>query len=293
MKCQRSAGSGHAAALACELLGAVLAEQREAGLGERAEVLDVDVLDGGEQLDVGGVAAGALRGGGDLLAHAVGVRAHADGVEAGSRAPHDPRLAARDAAVAAVGEEQLVAGAHRAQPDVVDRVDAAPAPGCARATAARSRLRSPPRAPGRRRTPRGPPRRPRSSSRARPGRARRCTARPRPARAARRRPRRRSRPASPRQPPCSAATAPSPTSITGRQSAANTSAARVVERGGLAVLLGRGPRRPGRLGGAPHRGAVDLAAVEEALARQADRGGEPLAVLVDVGAVVARSAGRG
>jgi hypothetical protein len=53
-----------------------------------------------------------------------------------------------------------------------------------------------------------------------------------------------------------------------------------VERGGLAVLLRGRALRAGRLGGAPDRGAVDLLAVEEALARPAGHGGHALAVLV-------------
>ena len=48
----------------------------------------------------------------------------------------------------------------------------------------------------------------------------------------------------------------------------------------------RGRVRTGRLGGAPHGGAVDLLAVQEALARAAGRGGHARPVLVDVGAVV-------
>ena len=93
-------------------------------------------------------------------------------------------------------------------------------------------------------------------------------------------------PASPRQPPCSAATAPSAASRSGRQSATKTERRSVRERRGLTVLVGRRTRGPWRLGGAPHGRAVDLPAVEEALARVTDRRGEPLAVRVDVRAVV-------
>ena len=73
MKCQRKAGQF--CALASSVLRAVLADQVDAGVRERAEVGDVDVLDRGEQLDAGGVAAGALAGGGDLGQH----RARVDG----------------------------------------------------------------------------------------------------------------------------------------------------------------------------------------------------------------------
>ena len=80
MKCQRKPASGQAAALACELLRAVLAEDADARLGERPEVRLREVLHGGQQLDVAGVAAGALRGGGDGRAHAVGVGGDAGGI---------------------------------------------------------------------------------------------------------------------------------------------------------------------------------------------------------------------
>jgi hypothetical protein len=49
----------------------------------------------------------------------------------------------------------------------------------------------------------------------------------------------------------------------------------VGQRGGLPVLLGVRSRVRGRLGRAADLGAVDLAAVEEALARHADLGREP------------------
>jgi hypothetical protein len=61
---------------------------------------------------------------------------------------------------------------------------------------------------------------------------------------------------------------------------------RAAKRGRLPVLLGVRPPGAGRLGGAPHGRAVDLAAVEEALARTARGLGHPAAVLVDVRAVV-------
>ena len=52
----------------------------------------------------------------------------------------------------------------------------------------------------------------------------------------------------------------------------------IVERRRLPVLLDRGPRRSGRLGRAAHARPVDLAPVEEALARVAGRGRQALAV---------------
>ena len=92
-----------------------------------------DVLDRGEHLDVRWVAAGAAAWA--IASRTRGeVGAHARGVEAGRSAPpRDPRLPAGDAAVAAVAEEALGV-AHRAEPDVVDLVDA----GRARSRRARS-----------------------------------------------------------------------------------------------------------------------------------------------------------
>ena len=88
--------------------------------------------------------------------------------------------------------------------------------------------------------------------------------------------------ASPRQPPCSIATAPSATS-SDRQAVGDEHERRRVARArspgrprARAAAAGRAARR------AAHARAVDLAAVEEALARGADGGGEPLAVDVDV-----------
>ena len=86
MKCQRS--SGCALGLGLELLGAVLAHDRQAGLGDHAELLERDVLHRGEQLDLGRVAAGLLRRRGDLLADALGRGAHRLGLQAGDQARH-------------------------------------------------------------------------------------------------------------------------------------------------------------------------------------------------------------
>ena len=48
-----------ASVLLREVLRDVLADQLDAGVGERAELIGRDVLRGREQLDLGGVAAGA------------------------------------------------------------------------------------------------------------------------------------------------------------------------------------------------------------------------------------------
>ena len=46
-------GSGIRARLGDQLLGAVLAEQRDPGLAQRPQLLQCDVLDRGEDLDLG------------------------------------------------------------------------------------------------------------------------------------------------------------------------------------------------------------------------------------------------
>ena len=108
---------------------------RDAGLGEHAELLERDVLDRREDLDVR-VAPRDLR-----RARARGCRRRARRRGRGSAPPREPRLAAGDAAVAAVGEEAL------GRRTIVHRppswTSATPA-ACsrARATALRSSVRS-------------------------------------------------------------------------------------------------------------------------------------------------------
>ena len=99
--------------LGLEVLGAVLADARDAGVGERAEVLERDVLRRRDDLDVARVAPPLAR------AAAAAIRSR---VEAPSRQPRDASLPAGGAVVAAVREEARVA--HRAQPAVVDLLDA-------------------------------------------------------------------------------------------------------------------------------------------------------------------------
>ena len=284
---------GPCGGLGLELLRAVLAEQREAGLGQHADVLDVDVLDRGEQLDVGGIAPGAARGGGDLLAHAVGVLAHADEVEAAHArhttpawrpvTPPSRRCEKNSSSPAQIVHSPvswIVLDAGLAPAVARDRGQVEVALAHARAGHAGERAR-------------GPPRRPRSSSRARPGRAPRSARRPRPARAARRRPRPRSRPRA----RASRRAAPRRRRRRRASPAGSRRRTRARRRPSSAVACpsssAAGRAGPGGSVARRTRGAVHLAAVEEALARQPDGGGEPLAVRVDVGAVVARSAGRG
>ena len=94
--------------LGLELLRAVLAHDRDAGLGEDAELLDRDVLDRREDLDVSSPDLGRAR--------ARGCRRRGARRARGSAPPRDPRLAAGQAAVAAVGEEALASQTvHRPQ----------------------------------------------------------------------------------------------------------------------------------------------------------------------------------
>ena len=212
MKCQRNARMG--GRLRLEVLRAVLADQRDPGLGERPELLERHVLDRGEDLD-------AVR---QLAADPREVGADAGGVEAGDQTRHTtPAWRPVTPAVAAVGEEQAVpAHACTGRRRGSRRTPASAS--WARAIAARSRLR------------RRGARRGRANARvdlladlvaaarARLGRSARSPGRRRRLAQrgdalARSRP-----PPAPRQPQCSAATAPSAASSTGRQSATNTSA---------------------------------------------------------------------
>ncbi len=70
--------------LRLEVLRAVLARDGDPRLGEDAELLERDVLDGGEDLDLGRVAPGA----GDLLADPLEVRAHDARVDAPDQLRH-------------------------------------------------------------------------------------------------------------------------------------------------------------------------------------------------------------
>ena len=59
-----------------QILGAVLTDQRHAGLRERLDVLGADVLDGHEHLDPACVAPGAARRALDAGLHRLQVGAH-------------------------------------------------------------------------------------------------------------------------------------------------------------------------------------------------------------------------
>ena len=234
MKCQRNAGP--VLRLGLQLLGAVLADQVDAGVGERAELGGLEVLDGGQQLDAGRVAADALARGGD--------RARGRARRRRSGRPRDPSLAPGGVALAAVARRSArrrsctgpvswtaldARGAQLGGGDDVERE-------VALADAARRRPRS----------ARGPPPPPRSSSRARSARARR-----RPARRAQRLDPGGDDPA--RQPAPAAVqhrdAAGAPTSAIGRQSAVRTSAPQRRVGGdeavGLAARVAQHRRRRG------------------------------------------------
>jgi hypothetical protein len=266
MKCQRNVAGPRR--LGLELLRAVLAEQRDARLRERAELLERDVLDRGEQLDVAGSRPrGAAR---DLLAHAVGVARRAAPDQARHTTPawrpvtppsrrweknsasahivHRPgvvdlgtpaaRAAARD------GGEVEVALAARGRRSREARVDLLADLVAAAAGAGPSAAVIGPSAPS-------------SRSAATPSA--------------------RMPPASPRQPPCSAATAPRAVSATGE------AVGREHER---APRAARWPDRPSSAAGraadggsaARARAPRAPAAVQEALAGHADGVRQPLAV---------------
>ena len=126
--------------LGLELLRAVLAQQRDAGLGQRAELLRRHVLDGREHLDRVRVAAGRGTPRRSSRARARGCRGRARRPATRSAPPHDPRLAAGHAAVAAVAEEALRV-AHRAQRRRRATSSTPAAASCPRAIALRSTVR--------------------------------------------------------------------------------------------------------------------------------------------------------
>ena len=219
MKSQVS--SGWAAALACEVLGAVLADERDARLGERAELVERHVLDRGEQLDVARVAPG----GGDLVADARQVRRargrrRGRGSAAATRSPPGGPVTPPSRRW-----EKKRSGSHIVQSP---QSWTSSTPACVEPLA-RDRLEVDASRAARAAARRGPPRRPRSSTARRRARSPRRSARRR-ARAARRRPRPGSPPASPRQPAWSIATPSGAISATGRQSAAARPARRRARR---------------------------------------------------------------
>ena len=170
MKCQRKrVGPGRG--LGLELLRAVLAEQRDAGLGEHAEVLDVDVLDRGEQLDVAGIAARA-RARRRRSPRARGRRSRARAPASSAR--HTTPAWRPVTPPSRRWEKNSVVAAHRAQAGVVDRRRRRPRASAWRGDRGEVEVAlADARARDVRERARGPPRRPRSSSRARSGRARR------------------------------------------------------------------------------------------------------------------------
>ena len=216
---QRAVGAD----LRCEVLGAVLPDQPHARLGEHgADPAAATYLVAASTSTAPrpGAARPDGRGRGDLprmrsrfVAHPA--RRRRPAISSTMRPP-----ACRPArrAFAAVGEEAPVAD--RARRHVVHPLHAAPPAAARRAIARRSILRAArgARAPSASCTSG----RPRSSRRPRTGRSRPRAAPPRPARAAARTPSSSTPAASPRQPAWTIATAPSPPSATGRQSALST-----------------------------------------------------------------------
>ena len=173
--------------LGLEVLRAVLAQQRQPGLAEHAELLQRHVLDRGQQLDLGRVAAGV----GDRRAHALEVGVDARGVEAGDQARHmTPAWRPVMPLSRRCEKKRSSQIVHR--PTSMNSMPWASS--CWRAPPRRCRGCAPRGARRRPRSARGPPRRPRSSSRARWGRARRRPDRGRRPRAAPAGPPRRSRP---------------------------------------------------------------------------------------------------
>src|SRR4029079_15662191 len=119
-----------------EILGAVLAEQRHARLGEHAELLERDVLDGRQQLRVADLRADTLRS-----------LAPPRGVEAGDQARHTTP-AWRPVTPPSARWEKNRSGRQIVQtPRAGTSATPASARSC-RAPAGRSRLRSPTRASG-------------------------------------------------------------------------------------------------------------------------------------------------
>ena len=127
-------GLGH------ELLGAVLAQERDAALGQRVELARVQVLDRGEDLELVRVAPGAAR---SPRARPRGSRPPARR----SAPPRHPGLAAGRAAVAAMGEEQPRVGAQIVHTPTSWTAATPAASSSRRAIALRSTLR-PLRTPG-------------------------------------------------------------------------------------------------------------------------------------------------
>ena len=271
MKCQRKA-SPYWACLRGEILGAVLADDLDPGLGERGQVLGGHVLGRSDDRH--------LRP--ELAADALVV---ARGPSSGDKA--NDSLPPRDALVAAVREEAL-GRARRAEVDAVDARAAGRAQGSlgdapevelpvaheAEPEARGGTAPRPPRPP-RSSTGRSPARRPRRRGR------RRAPARPKSA----------IPPSRPRQPACRTASAGVPpfarASAIGRQSAASASSGS--PRSSVQSPSPRSPREPAC--GAQDVGRVVLVVHAQRVGVGADLGAETPAVLVHpLGLVAGRAA---
>ena len=274
-----------ALALGLEVLEAVLADQLDAGLGERAHLLERRRTWSPPGSRPPGPQRSRTRS--RLRAHHVGVDP-ADRLSHRRARPDEPALAPGAPAVAAVGEEELGLAA-RAQAAGLDLGR----PRRARAGAGRPRRgrACARRRPRRRaaRTPPGPRRRPRSSRARSRARSPRRPRRPPPPRA--RRSRRRARASRSGASP----TPRSPASATGRQSATRTSGVSPGFGGHLAVALVRGGssrrlRVTGSARGARSRRAISAPwtwrPIRTPLGVAAERAAQPRAVRAHGGRLV-------
>src|SRR3954453_22026271 len=130
--------------LGLELLGSVLAQQCEPGLVQDGEVLERDVLDGGEQLDLVGAAAGLLSGLADLGTYALEAAPHRLDLDAVDQARHTTPACRPVTPPSRRWEKNR--SLHMVQRPTSWASSTPASRSCVFATFARSRLRSPTRA---------------------------------------------------------------------------------------------------------------------------------------------------
>ena len=134
--------SGQAAALRLEILGAVLADQRDAGLREHAHLLEGDVLRRRADLHRRRVAARLLGGADDPVPHALEVRPYPVGVEAPSQLNHATPACRPVAPPSRRWEKNRSAGAHSVHRPLSWTSSTPAAASSARATAAEVEMRT-------------------------------------------------------------------------------------------------------------------------------------------------------
>src|SRR5215208_3377571 len=127
--------------LGLELLSAVLAQQRQPGLVQDMEVLERDVLDGGEQLDLVGAAAGLASGVVDLGPHALEPAPHRLDLDAVDQARHTTPACRPVTPPSRRWEKNSDGSAHMVHSPTSWTSSTPASRNCARATFARSRLR--------------------------------------------------------------------------------------------------------------------------------------------------------